>query len=184
MNPEHKYRSPKRLKSMVINNVCCDQLEEFKTNLLRYKVITNQPNLSPSFKWELFHYALTKCSKKCADYLLQYEDVKIPNMAHTFNGCKWNNVHENFLFLKDLSERYEDINFNLDKKDVIKRLIEVSKVETNPKRVDYVFELAKMGFFTLKEVRETINETYAQETKKASVIAILRELNLRELGIE
>jgi hypothetical protein len=41
-----------------------------------------------------------------------------------------------------------------------------------------------MGFFTLKEVRETINETYAQETKKAPVIAILRELNLRELGIE
>jgi hypothetical protein len=105
-------------------------------------------------------------------------------MAHTFNGCKWNNVHENFLFLKDLAERYEDITFNLGRKDVIKRLLEVSKVETNPKRVDYVFELAKMDFFTLKEIREVINETYVQETKKASVIAILRELNLRELGIE
>jgi len=105
-------------------------------------------------------------------------------MAHTFSACKWDKVHKNFLFLKELSEKYEEINFNLDKKDVIKRLIEVSKVETNPKRVDYTFELAKMGFFTLKEVRDTINETYAQETKKAPVIAILRELNLRELGIE
>lgn len=184
MNPEHKYRSPKRLKSMIINNVCSDQLDEFKTNLLKYMVLTNQPVLNPNFKWELFHYALTKCSKNCAEYLLEYHDVKIPNMSHTFSACKWDKVHENFLFLKELSEKYEEINFNLDKKDVIKRLIEVSKVETNPKRVDYTFELAKIGFFTLKEVRDTINETYAQETKKAPVIAILRELNLRELGIE
>jgi hypothetical protein len=104
--------------------------------------------------------------------------------VHTFHGCKWNTIHEGFTFLKELSEKYEEINFNLGKKDVIKRLIEVSKVETNPKRVDYTFELAKKGFFTLQEVREVINETYAQETKRASVIAILRELNLRELGIE
>jgi hypothetical protein len=41
-----------------------------------------------------------------------------------------------------------------------------------------------MGFFTLQEVREVINETYVQETKKAPIIALLRELNLRELGIE
>jgi hypothetical protein len=184
MNPEHKYRSPKRLKSMIINNVCCDQIEEFKTNLLRYMVLKKQSVLEPNFKWELFHYALTKCSKNCVDYLLQYHDVKIPNMSHTFSACKWNTIHENFIFLKELSEKYEEINFNLDKKDVIKRLIEVSKVETNPKRVDYTFELAKMGFITLKEVREVVNETYVQETKKAPVIGILRELNLRELGIE
>ena len=69
MNPEHKYRSPNRLKSMIINNVCSDQLDEFKTNLLKYMVLTNQPVLNPKFKYELFHYALTKCSKNCAEYL-------------------------------------------------------------------------------------------------------------------
>jgi hypothetical protein len=172
MNPEHKYRSPNRLKSMVINNVCSDQLDEFKTNLLKYMVLTNQPVLNPKFKYELFHY------------LLEYHDVKIPNIPHTFSVCKWDKVHENFLFLKELSKKYEEIIFNLDKKDVIKRLTDVSKVETNPKRIDYVFELVKINFFTLKEVREVINETYVQENKKAPVIALLRELNLKELGIE
>ena len=49
MNPEHKYRSPNRLKSMIINNVCSDQLDEFKTNLLKYMVLTNQPVLNPKF---------------------------------------------------------------------------------------------------------------------------------------
>ncbi len=184
MNPEHKYRSPNRLKSMIINNVCSDQLDEFKTNLLKYMVLTNQPVLNPKFKYELFHYALTKCSKNCTEYLLEYHDVKIPNMSLTFSACKWDKVHENFLFLKELSKKYEEIIFNLDKKDVIKRLTDVNKVETNPKRIDYVFELVKINFFTLKEVREVINETYVQENKKAPIIALLRELNLKELGIE
>lgn len=184
MNPEHKYRSPKRLKSMIINNVCCDQIDEFKTNLLKYMVLTKEAKLNPTFKWDLFHYALTKCSKNCAEYLLENHDVKIPNMSHTFSACKWDKVHETYLFLKELSEKYEDINFNVDKKDVIKRLLEVSKVDNNPNRVDYTFELAKKGFFTLKDVREVVNETYVQETKKAPIISLLRELNLRELGIE
>lgn len=184
MNIEHKHKSPKRVKSMVINNVCFDQIEEFKTNLLNYMVLTRQAKLDPTFKWELFHKALINCSSNCVEYLLKYHDIKMPSMSHTFNSCKWNKILETYNFMKSLSKKYPDIKFDVNKKQVIERLVNMGKVENNPGRIEYVFELVKNNFFTLSEVRQVINENYVQESKKAPIISLLRELNLRELGIE
>lgn len=181
MKVEHKYKSPKRLMSMIINNICNDEIDQFKTNLSIYKSLTN---VNINFQKDMLYQALTKCSKNCSEYLLDTYPPKIIELSFVFRSCKWDKSHENFIFLNEISKKYQDLKFNLSKKDVIKRLLEVSKVETNPKRVDYTFELAKKGFIDLKEIREVINENYVQETKKAAVVAILRELNLRELGIE
>jgi len=181
MKVEHKYKSPKRLQSMIINNICNDEIDQFKTNLSIYKSLTN---VNINFQKDMLYQALTKCSKNCSEYLLDTYPPKIIEMAFVFRACKWDKSHENFIFLNEISEKYKDFNFNLSKKDVIKRLLEVSRVDNNPKRVDYTFELVKKGFIDLKDIREVINENYVQETKKSAVIAILRELNLRELGIE
>lgn len=185
MNLNYKYKNPKRLRSMIINNVCNDQLDELKINLKHYRLHTN---LTDSFKYDLIHNALTHLSSNCSKYLIKELEVKIPNMIHIFSACKWDKLYESYYFLKDISEdlhnSYMFVSFKVEKYDIIKRLLDPSRVESNSLRVNYIFELVKRDFFTLTEVRKVINETYVQETKKAPVIALLRELNLRELGIE
>jgi len=185
MNLNYKYKNPKRLRSMIINNVCNDQLDEFKINLKHYRLLTN---LTDSFKYDLIHNALVHLSPKCSNYLIKELDVKIPNMIHIFSACKWNKLYESYFFLKEISEdlhnSYMFINFKVEKYDIIKRLLDPSRVESNTLRVNYIFELVNKGFIDSPEVKKVINETYVQETKKTPVIALLRELNLRELGIE
>jgi hypothetical protein len=184
-NINYKYKNKKRLESMIINNVCNDQLDELKINLGYYLPFGK---LKDSFKYDLIHNALTHLSPKCSNYLIKELDVKIPNMIHIFSACKWNKLYESYFFLKEISEDlhnyYMFVNFKVEKYDIIKRLLDPSRVEFNPLRVNYIFELVNKGFIDLPEVRKVINETYVQETKKAPVIALLRELNLRELGIE
>ena len=100
--------------------------------------------------------------------------------------CKYNKIHLVYELIHELIKKYPDAftakKFQLNKKILIKRLIEPNKIKENKKRVDYLFE--NISFYGQKNIREVIDEEFSSESStRAELISIMREIKFRELGI-
>lgn len=169
-----KFLNDKRTKDALINFVCTDQLDEFRSYCIFY------PHIFKGNKTKFLTHAINHNSKKCAEWI--FENGEYPNLKILFLECKFDNILENYNFTKEFTEKY-DIPFLITKSALISKILSVDKVENNPKRIDYVFHLINEGFVTYQEVRNVLDKDYAQENKRLKVIALLRELRLTELGI-
>lgn len=172
-----KFRNDKRLIDALINFVCNDQLDEFKSYCSPHAIYSH---IFRKYKTNLLQHAINHNSKRCAEWL--FENGEYPNLRFNFLQGKYDKILENYNFLKEFSEKY-DIPFTVTKEALISRILSVDKVENNSKRIDYTFHLINEGFVTYQEVRNVLDKDYVQESKRLKVIALLRELRLTELGI-
>ncbi len=137
-------------------------------------------------KNSLLKLSLKNASKDCALLLISRGATCDPN--EVLRDCLWKNIDKVHQLLVELIK--SDTTFigkntfwYTDKKSIIGRLIEPTKVEDNPDRIEYVMQLMKDGFFTAQDIREVYNKNYKDKPRKAHMLMIVRELTLNELGL-
>lgn len=174
---------PERLYNALESNVYNNDLESLKENLSyhnknSYKAEEKLINILIS--------SIRSGSKECAEYLLSI-GVTISNTSRytaimILADCKYDRIIEVYNLLEYLRNKhlipFEEIN----KKNLVMRLIDPSKIDDNRKRVDYLLENSE--FFGMENIERAIEEIYTDKPeKKARLSSIIREIKLRKLGI-
>lgn len=179
-NKKQKWsKNRKRLRDALESNVHENQIENLVEN---FKLL--RPDEFETCKGSLLLISIKSGSKECSEFLIENGAICNPNLI--LFECKYDKIHIVYDLITELTEKYPNSftqgKFSINKKSLISRLIDPSKVSDNDKRIDYVFD--QMGFFGYKEVREVIDENYKSKPEKWSkLISVLREIKLRELGI-
>lgn len=178
---------PDRLKDALVSNVHEDQIENLKYNvsLLRSNLFTD------GLKRKLLVQSITNGSKECALFLI--EQGAVCNPCFLPLECKYDKIHLVCDLLEEIVYEYPKsftsasgqgafTTLNIDKKALIKRILEPRKISENPKRVDYIMTNTK--FFETKEIKEVIDEQFKSNPEKwSALISLLRDIKLKELGI-
>jgi hypothetical protein len=180
----------KRLRDALESNVHDNQIENLITN---FKLMRS--NEFDSCKGSLLSLSLKYGSKECALFLI--EQGAICNPWFIPMECKYDKVIIISNLLKELVNKYpnnftqscgsrsfKQINNELiiDKKCLIERILDPSKIIDNPNRVEYVME--NTDFFETKLIKEVIDEKFKSKPEKwGALISLLREIKLKELGI-
>ena len=171
---------PDRLKDALISNVHANQLDN-----LKYNVSLLRTNLfDDGLKSKLLTLSLTNASKECALFLI--EQGAICNPSYILSECKYDKIHIVYELVDELVDEFPD-NFtgsgmNKNKKYLIKRILDPSKINENPHRIDYLMSNTK--FFSTKEIKQCIDEEYKSKPEKwSALISLLRDIKLKELGI-
>lgn len=168
-------KKTRRVVDKIIDLICKDQLDEIMP-LIPY--LGHEYN--KNYKNKFVIVAVTHCSEKCANFFIK--DGAILNLNRAFNDCKWNRCLEVYHLCQSLSEIFE-LEFTYNTKQVIERILEPSRVNNNPERIEYFFEMVRSGFTTLEDARYAILELQNKTTKPERTKRILRELSFYDLGI-
>lgn len=171
-------RYPKRLLDALNSNAHDNDIEGLKENLDYYRSLFPGKN-----NWYfLLETAIKNNSKECAEYLLS-TDVEVANTTYLLKDCKYEKMIEVYHFLEYLVSKYpKSFKYELDKKILIKRLIEPYKIDSNPKRLDFLLD--NLDFFGVKNLEAVMEEVYTEKPeKKAKLSSVIREIKLRELGL-
>lgn len=151
----------------------------FKSNFYGKKTPVN--NFQTRINDYLYR-ALYNGSEKTVYYLLECGGtVNLNN--NPLQSCKYDIIKDVYELCEKISKD-KKLPFNCDKKIIVKRILEPYKIETNPDRITYLFDLYKEGFIEIKMVRDTIEEDYKSIDKKSVLKTLMRDLLLTELGIE
>ncbi len=175
---------PNRLFDALESNVHDNNIKGLKDNLTLLDYNQNKFN-------KLLNSSIKNGSKDCAEYLISLGAVSTINTSYRKYGmnmlldCKYYKIIEVYNIIQYLSDKYPhafDKDAIYDKKVLIKRLIDPSKIETNQKRVDYLLE--NSTFFGIENIEKSIEEIYIDKPeKKLRLNSILREIKLKKLGI-
>ncbi len=169
-------KNRKRLRDALESNAHNNQIEQMFENFYLLK-----PEEFNTCKDKLLFLSLKNCSKNCATFLIEH-DAKC-DLNKVFNECSWKSIHNVYELLLDIYGP-DVIGFGIgNKRSLISRLIDPSKVEANIERAEYVFKLLKDGFFSVEDIRHICNLLYKDKNEKGNIKMILRELTLNELGI-
>lgn len=176
---------PNRLNDALISNVHANQLDNLKFNIssLRSDLFNDK------LKRKLLSLSISNGSKDCALFLI--EQGAICNPYYIPSECKYDKIDVVCDILEELMDKYPksftpvafgtNINF-MDKKVLIKRILDPSKIVDNPGRVDYLMNNTK--FFDTKDIKEVIDEEFKNKPEKwSALISLLRDIKLKELGI-
>lgn len=166
----------KRVTDAIINLITEDKLAEVKS-LLPY--LGNYKSIESRF----IINAIIHCASDCSNFFINSFDA--PNLRVAFHGCKFNKILDVYNFCIKLSNEH-NISFLVSKEDVIERILEASKVDKNPQRVDYFLSIIESGFITFEESKYYINELQNKaknDNSKNSLKKVFRELRFYELGI-
>ena len=179
-NKKEKWkRYPKRLLDALNSNAHDNDLEGLKENLDYYKDLFLYDKNNWSF---LLETAIKNNSKECAEYLLLFIDVEV-NTTYLLKDCKYEKMIEVYHLLEYLVSKYpKSFKYELDKKILIKRLIEPYKIDSNPKRLDFLLE--NLDFFGVKNLQAVMEEVYTEKPeKKSRLSSVIRDIKLKELGL-
>ena len=177
-------KNRKRLRDALVSNAYNNQVKQMLENFAMLR-----PDEFESCKSSLLTQALKNASSDCAQILIEKGAVCDPNGI--LYDCDWRIIGKVHTLIGELIEKNgvdfisgkgNSSYFFSDKKSLISRLIEPSKIEANIERAEYVLQLMRDGFFTAQDVREVYNKLY-KEKSKGKMIMIIRELTLNELGI-
>lgn len=176
---------PNRLNDALISNVHANQLDNLKFNIssLRSDLFNDK------LKRKLLSLSISNGSKDCALFLI--EQGAICNPYYIPSECKYDKIDVVCDILEELMDKYPksftpvafgtNINF-MDKKVLIKRILDPSKIVDNPGRVDYLMNNTK--FFDTKDIKKVIDEEFKNKPEKwSALISLLRDIKLKELGI-
>ena len=180
----------KRLRDALESNVHDNQIENLITNFKLMK-----PDEFDSYKGSLLSLSLKNGSRECALFLIKQGAVCDPWFIPM--ECKYDKViiisnllkelvtnYPNNFTLSSGSKSFKQINDELiiDKKCLIERILDPVKIIDNPNRVEYVME--NTDFFETKLIKEVIDDKFKSKPEKwGSLISLLREIKLKELGI-
>jgi hypothetical protein len=175
----------KRLKDALESNVHDNQIDNLKEN---FKLLRNDE--FDKCKGNLLQLSLKNASKDCALFLIEKGDITNPCFIPL--ECKYARIHIVCELLQELVDEYPE-NFtsasgsrpfsklNIDKKYLIKRILDPVKISANPGRVDYIMD---NKFFNTKDIKEVIDENFKIKPEKwSALISLLRDIKLKELGI-
>jgi|SaaInlV_165m_DNA_1040744.scaffolds.fasta_scaffold09630_6 hypothetical protein len=176
---------PNRLNDALISNVHANQLDNLKFNVssLRSDLFNDK------LKRKLLSLSISNGSKDCALFLIEQGSICNPYLIPS--ECRYDKIDVVCDILEELMNEYPqsftpvdfgtNINF-MGKKVLIKRILDPSKVVDNPGRVDYLMK--NTHFFDTKDIKEVINEEFKSNPEKwSSLISLLRDIKLKELGI-
>lgn len=168
----------KRLRDALESNVHDNQIDNLTKN---FKLL--RPDEFDKCKNSLLSLSIKNASEDCALFLI--EQGAVCNPFYIPSDCKYNKIDVVYKLLEELTYEYPksftSTSF-ISKKDLIKRILEPTKILDNPKRIDYLMENTK--FFNIKDVREVIDEQFKKKPEKwSALISLLRDIKLKELGI-
>lgn len=165
----------KRVADKIIDLMCKDQLDEAKTLIPYLGTEYNR-----IYKNKFLKVAINHCAENCADYLIK--DGATLNLNYTFRECKWDMTLEVYALCQRLSEKHK-LDFTHTKSQLVERILEPSRVDRNPERIEYFLKIIESGFVDFTETKSTIMSLHKNTTKPERIKRILRELSFHELGI-
>lgn len=169
------------LKSNAYNNQTSQMLENFI--MLRNDEFERCKN-------SLLYSALKNSSKECAEILI--EKGAYCDTNGIISDCHWSKLDKVHSLIGELLDKHGPNftsgcgsrgYFHTNKRSLIARLIEPSKIEDNPDRLDYTIQLLRNGFFNIEDIRSVVNETYKDSSKRGKLTMLIREITLNDLGI-
>lgn len=162
-----------------LGNTSVTTTSRFRSNLYHKKTSIN--NFESRINDYLYR-ALYNSSEKSVYYLLECGGtVNLNN--NPLQSCKYDDIRNVYELCEKISKD-KKLPFNCDKKIIVKRILEPYKIESNPDRINHIFDMYKDGFIEIKMIRDTIDEDYKSVDKKSVLKALMRDLLLTELGIE
>ena len=173
-----------RIFNALVSNAHENKLDQLKENLL---FLTEDEYLK--YKMDILRVAIKNASHECAYYLVDSYKGPLPNNKHFYRNvlmdCDYNKIHlvYNLLEQIQIDNNIQDLDISSFRNMLINRLIDPAKIEANPRRVEYLHKLLETRFFTIEEVKESINTFIKSGSKKSLILPLLREITFRELGI-
>lgn len=165
----------KRVADKIIDLICKDQINDAKV-LIPY-LGTEYDRL---YKNKFIKVAINHCARESAIFFIK--DGATINLNYVFRECKWNKILEVYTLCQSLSKEY-NLDFTHSKSQVVERILEPSRVDNNPERIEYFLKMIDIGFVNFTDTKSTIMELHKNSTKPERVKRILRELSFIELGI-
>lgn len=178
-------KNRKRIVDALMSNAYNNQVQQMLGNFIMLR-----DDEFERCKNSLLYTALKNGSKECAEILI--EKGAICDTNRVMNDCQWSKLDKVHLLIGDLLDKYgthftsgcgSRSYFHTNKRGLISRLIEPSKIEDNPERLDYTIQLIRNGVFNMDDVRSVVNETYKDSSKRGNLVMLIREITLNELGI-
>ena len=178
-------KNRKRIVDALTSNAYNNQVQQMLENFI---MLRNDE--FERCKNSLLYTALKNGSKECAQILI--EKGAICDTNRVMNECQWSKLDKVHSLIGDFLDKYgpeftsgcgSRKYFHTNKRGLISRLIEPSKINDNPERLDYTIQLLRNGFFNVDDVRSVVNETYKDSSKRGNLVMLIREITLNDLGI-